>query len=367
LAIISILALKPAMPVVAEQYKLIGNYVLLSVSSNDGRFLLYGRSDKKDTWTPLLFEDFPSTTYFKFYQSNGSIIPFSEGGKNNFSETKIIGNSIVYFWQNSEYRIELNYHFTALNDDSSANTLYIDLAVKNLTEKEKSVNYFFCIDTFLGEKLHKHFLVDEKTVINSEKELNVKQLPSSVVSYDEHLKYGINILFDKDNLIKPTRVFFANWKRVDTQIGLYKTADKQEFDLKPYSINDSAFIIEYRDQKINAGTKLDYRFVININNNIKSLQKIVENKNEVSDQTVTSDQTNDKKVRIKKPIENDKNLQTPNDKNFKMIDMDLSDILNLIDSQNNRIKSENELTEKDNQLLKERLELIKKKKENSNN
>jgi hypothetical protein len=353
--ILIIIILLNIIPLYSEQYKLIGNYVLLSVSSNDGRFLLYGRSNKKDPWTPLLFEDFPSTSYFKFFQTNGTKIPFSEGGKNNISETKIIGNSIFYFWQNGDFKIEITYRFTSLYGDTSANTLYIELSVKNLTDREKSIDYFFCIDTFLGEKSHRHFMVDDR-IINGEKEFKTDNLPHTVISYDDYLKYGINIFLNTDRQIPPSRIYFANWKRIDETIGLYKITDKQDFDLKPYSINDSACVQEYRNQKIQPGSKLDYRFVININNNIKNLQKIADN----GDNGMKKDQTDDRTAKNKT---DDKNTNTVKpDKGKKTVNIDVSEILNLIDSQNSKIKSDDNLTDEENQKLKDRLDAIKKDK-----
>ncbi|MCG8569944.1 MAG: hypothetical protein MJB14_07365, partial [Spirochaetes bacterium] len=52
----------------ANEKSLEGKHIKCVISEIDGRFRLYGRHNDKEKWTPLIYEDFPSTSYFRFYK-----------------------------------------------------------------------------------------------------------------------------------------------------------------------------------------------------------------------------------------------------------------------------------------------------------
>jgi len=196
----------------SEQLKLIGNYTLLSVSKETGKFILYARNNAKSNFIPLTFETFPPTSYFKIYNRDGVEIKFGQSTADSSSDTKIVGDSIIYRWQNKEYKITLDYKLTKEENNKNANALSVVLSFTNLTEKETGIDYFFCLDTYLGEKAKKHFVISN-TVIAGEKEFLSPEIPGSIISYDEKSSIGIEIIFNPNNTM-PDRLYFANWKRV---------------------------------------------------------------------------------------------------------------------------------------------------------
>ncbi|HOV13390.1 MAG TPA: hypothetical protein PK771_03810, partial [Spirochaetota bacterium] len=154
----------------SEQLKLLGNLFMLSVSEEDGRFIIYQRGSKQEKWKPLIFEDFPSTTYFRFFDKNLKIIDFGLGGKNNYSEAKIVDNTIVYFWQNKEVKIKIIYTLVSSKIGESSDSLLIDLTIINLNDANLNLSYFLCIDTYLGEKSNQHLFLPGNVLVNEEKE-----------------------------------------------------------------------------------------------------------------------------------------------------------------------------------------------------
>lgn len=323
---------------------------MLSVSEEDGRFILYRRNDKADKWKPLVFEDFPSTTYFKFFDKSSKVLDFGLGGKNNYSETKIIDDTIVYFWKNQEIKIKIVYKLVPSVAGGSSDTLLIDLSLINLTDKIININYYFCVDTYLGEKLNKHFLIPGGVVVDSEKEIPKNGIPGIITSFDNDLKLGVNILLNKEKQITPDRVFFANWKKVEQENALYKVDTGKSFDLKPYSINDSALFIEYNDCVLKANNDLTYRFILSVNSDVIAIE---DKKEVVKEEVVKIDSAKDKTISDNSDDKKDSS---------KLINLSLSELLKLLDKINKKLTSGEKLEESDVELSKQILSEIKKRK-----
>ncbi|MCK4798430.1 MAG: hypothetical protein KAT05_13705 [Spirochaetes bacterium] len=337
----------------AQQTRLLGNFIKLVVSNNDGKFLLYGRNNIKDDWIPLLFEDFPPTSYFKFFK-NQKQIQFGEEGTGRYSEIEIKDDKIYYFWQNTEIKIEIIYYLISSNISKSADTLMLDLNIINLTENLYSIEFFLCIDTCLGESTKNHFILPGNMILQTENEIPSEASLSYIQTLNNDLNIGANIIFGKNKQVIPNRIFFANWKRVEENIGLYKIIDGRNFDLKPYSVNDSAIFIEYTNEKIYPNKDHIYRFIISMKNDIYIKTKQEESK--------------DKEVKQKDKIDKeDKTYQkdrinTENHGKLNLINLTLDDLLELLDKINQKLENGESLTNKDVELTNKILEEIKKNK-----
>jgi hypothetical protein len=354
----------------SEQLKLIGNYIQLSVSRSDGKFLLYGRNSIKDKWIPLTFENFPSTSYFKMFYHDGTEIKFGQSEKEISVNSKISGDDIIYNWQNKNIRLELDYKLIRENDNSSANALIINFTISNLTEKDIIIDYYYCIDTYLGEKSKKHFTLPGNITLNSEKEFLSADIPPVITSYDDKSNLGIDIFFYQNNNIKPTRIYFANWKHVSEFPGFYKIQDGRSFDLKPYSINDSAVFADYMNQKVTAKNSIKYQFLI------KSKNVIVKDKEpEIKIQKPVPTEE-PKKITPKTDIQKTNIPKTDTTKQTqdiqpKITKPDLSaysttDLLNLINDINLKLASSENLSVEDIENYRSTLEAIRKKLNKSN-
>lgn len=345
--------------------KLVGNFIKLIVTNKDGRFALYGRNNVKDEWIPVFFEDFPITSYFRFYK-NHELLYYGEGGSDNYSEIEIVDNKIVYLWYNEDIKITITYSIVSWEKSKSANTLIIDLRIDNLTEKIFTFDSILCLDTYLGEKSGEHFVVSDNTVINNEQEILDTSTIDYIQSFNHDYKLGINMLFNREKQIAPDRIFFANWKRVDKNIGLYQVTPGINFDLKPYSLNDSALFIEYKEQEIIPHRDHEYRYILNISNNPAvptEEPSIIPTATPTPPVGETDTQKNNSSVTPTPiPTKEDNNITSKDQKKqLELINLTLTDLLALLDSINDKLKTGQKLSREDVELSRQILDEIKRR------
>jgi len=317
----------------ATNTSLIAKHIKVSVDNETGSFVFYGRKTTKDNWKPLLFNDVPPTTYFRFYQDNMRL-PFGEGGGIYYSEINIKNNKIYYYWKDDKIKISTEYLLFASEKDALFDSLEVALKTENLTKDTTLLNFFLCIDTYLGEKSDNHFILPGNLTINKESEKYKSYLPSSITSSGENNMYGVNILFNLQDKVKPDRVFFANWKRIDNSIGLFKTKEDRNFSLEPYSIDDSAVFIEYRNQELSySKQKSEYKFLFSLNSEFKyDILKEEEPKINAKDQS--------------KIVEFDKSPKQK-ETSLDLTNLSLSDLLKLLDEINKKLDSGESITQGD--------------------
>lgn len=324
--------------------RLIGNYVKLSVNNDSGRMTIYGRNSTKDKWMPLIFEDSNGTSYFRFFM-NGVRIPFGEGGSNRYSEIKIEGDKILYFWKNNKVLIELSFFLTKTVSIKYADTLILELTVKNIDYKKIKLDYYFCIDTYLGEKEKNHFILSDGTIIKSEYSIAGKSSLQFITSYSAKSKLGISVFLPQKTNI-PDNILFTNWKKMDTDGLEYPIMNGRSFDLKPYSINDSAISFVYTNKSIDKDAEYKNKFVFKMINKIDESDIIKKNQTDKTNHSTTT-------------TINNTNMNN-NDK-LNLINMSLSDLLALLDSINKKLENGVTLSDQDVEYSKQILDEIKRR------
>jgi len=325
-----------------KQTKLIGNYIKLAVSNENGSFVVYGRNNVNDEWTPLVFEDENPTSYFRFFKKDQRI-PFGEGGSGRYSEIDIQGNKVIYYWQDPSIKINLNYQLASSNDSRSADTLVIDVNIENKSLDPYDISFFLCIDTYIGEKTRNNFIMPGNYILQNETEIPKSAPVSNILTYDDKKKIGVNIVFEKDKQITPDRVFFANWKRVDESISSFKVKEGRNFNLEPYSINDSSVFIDYKVQKIYPNRDHIYRFILSMKGDVN----------------LNIDNKDNEKTNI---IKESKAKVKESAKHINVINFNLSELLALLEKINKKLESGEELSEEDINLSNNILDEIRKRK-----
>jgi len=342
-------------------HKLIGNYIKIEVNDKDGRFLLFSRNSKESEWIPLVFEDYPSTTYFKFF-ANKKDVNFGTQGYGKSSEIKIDKNKIIYNWKNDVINIKLIYQFIPSSTSSYADTLIIDLLIDNIDHNRLSLDYFFCIDTYLAEVSREHFNF-QNTSIKSERELS--KLPDDFVisTFNKNLNLGLNFIFSKsDDQILPDRIYFSNWKRVEENLGIFKVIMRRPFDLEPYSYNDSAIFIEYLNQKFNLKEQKKYRFILSMVNKVLIADS---SKEDIKVETIDNKDIKSDFVENNKLKDNETDGKKFSDlklrKNLSLLNLNLKDLLELLEIINKKMESGEKLTDNDVDMVEQILAEIKKR------
>lgn len=326
------------MNVFSKETKLVGNYIKLAVSNENGSFILYGRNNVNDSWTPLIFEDESPTSYFRFFK-NDFRISFGEGGVGRYSEIDIQGSKIIYFWQDSTIKINIKYSLVSSDSTKSADTLLIDLNIENKLNNDYDIDFFVCVDTYFGEKTKNHFIMPGNYILQNESEIPSEASISNVLTYDDKKKIGLNLIFGKEDQVVPDRIFFANWKRVNESISSFKVKEGRNFNLEPYSINDSAVFIEYKDEKIYPNRNHTYRFILSMK----------------SDINLDIDKKETKKDIIKRN-------RIEAEEKINIINLNLSELLALLDKINKKLESGEKISEEDIKASNMILEEIKKRK-----
>lgn len=331
----------------SNEKTLYGNYIKLAVK-DDACFNLYTRNSIKDQWTPLLFEDTYPTSYFKIYTDNKEVF-FSKGGPGRFSDLYIKDDKIYYYWYDKDTRIDLIFQLTQDNGLDNANTLVMDLLINNKATKNNIYDFYLCLDTYLGEKTNEHFSLQDNFIIKKESKIETPENLTKISSYDKKKQLGLDVIFNKnEQQITPSLVFFANWKKVQTTVGLYSPVDGLSFDLLPNSINDSALFIQYNNQDIPSTKQNKYEFILSAKNNIR--KEIIPVKKEEINNSETKKNNNVPNDNLNNLVQN-KNLSS----------FDIKDLLDLLDSINQKLNSGKNLSDDEVNLMNKVLEEIKNK------
>ena len=71
------------------------------------------------------------------------------------------------------------------------------------------------------------------------------------------------MLLSGSNITDPDRVIIANWKRLNDATWNFEVNQSRDFNLLPYSINDSAIAVYYEPETVPSGTVKSVAFKLN--------------------------------------------------------------------------------------------------------
>jgi hypothetical protein len=313
----------------ASQTRLVAKYLQITVSNNNGSFTMYGRKSSEDDWVSLNHEDKQPTSFFKFFRDN-SVVPFGSNSDGAFSEINIRNNAVEYYWNNKDGRIDLKYSLVKSEGSRFINTLVIDCTIQNFTEDVVSMDWLFCLDTWFGEKSKTHFYLPGNITVNNETELPFEASLSYIRSYSPEKEMALNLIFSQEDQVLPDRVYFANWKRITESIGLYEIKDGRSFDLKPFSLNDSAIVAEFRKREIYPDREHTYRIVLSMDSDI-----IINNRTGVEEPTTTTSTTTTTlpfTFTTTTTIFGDSTTEKRNYGDIDLININLSDLIQMLNS-----------------------------------
>jgi len=215
----------------------------LEVHERIGRFSLYAKTD--DGPVPMFVADDPTTSYISILSQNriyrlGDSFEFRQNAQ--LTET---GARMT--WTSSRLSIEVDI------DIESFSYALLEMTVTNTSETDLEVGVRMLIDTYLGED-GTHFATPDTTV-NGEREfaaapLFIQSGPDSTPS--------LYLWFGTAGATSPNRVILANWKRLDDTSWSYTVNTNRNFNVLPYSINDSAVSLYYNPETLARG---DSRYI----------------------------------------------------------------------------------------------------------
>jgi hypothetical protein len=212
-----------------------------------GRFSLYTRTPQSGNAFVALFVDQDPRTSGLSVLIDDRIIRLGEGGE--FQErVERTADGARFVWEARRTRITESFLPISSSRRPEADAVLITVTVANLSSASISAGVRFCLDTYLGEENLAHFVTDGQQEIRAERTITRQDMLRYWVSpsarYPDSL--GLMSVTEGELVTVPDRIVFANWKRLSEASWLYETSSNRNFNLMPYSINDSA-VCQYYD------------------------------------------------------------------------------------------------------------------------
>ncbi|MCF7913703.1 MAG: hypothetical protein K9L66_00900 [Spirochaetaceae bacterium] len=232
--------------------------IKLILHENNGRFSIYYLKDiEKEEYVSLLFERDPRTSSTGILQNNRV---HTLGSSNAFSQkVRKTSEGAQFIWSSSKLEIQQTFSFVKSSPNSLVDGIRIDTAVANNSESTQSVGIHHLFDTYLGEKQDAHFITSDDQQLEGETGFSL-QPPSywvSPVSSKTEEKSGsfegFVSMLKGSGITLPDKVVFSNWKRLSENLWNLQIQGNRNFNLLPYSINDSAVCQFYDPIKLKPG------------------------------------------------------------------------------------------------------------------
>lgn len=220
--------------------------------SSSGRFSAYYLDDlNEEIYVPFVLDQDPRTSYFSLLLNNN----IYHMGESILFPTKMEkgADSASFSWQNRQVKVTQDFSFIKSGGAALADGLRIDITVENLSESTINAGIRYLFDTHLGESENYHFSAGSK---NLESEYDVQSdfpghwiSPTSLHSDIE----GMQMMLKGYGITTPDRVLFANWKRISDSNWSYSSNASRNWNLLPYSLNDSAVAHYYNPVALASG------------------------------------------------------------------------------------------------------------------
>ncbi|MCL1814015.1 MAG: hypothetical protein FWG29_10930 [Treponema sp.] len=221
--------------------------IKLVLNAKNGRFSLYYMTDiAQEVFEPLFAAEDPRTSFLSVIVNNRtykmgetSVFKTTIGGTSS-SPSLIFDSSLVVVTQN----------FTFIKTDSSSmtNGVLITITITNKSGQTVNAGLRLLIDTDIGEKNSAHFSTNLRD-INSETVIDNKSADQYWASKNNKLVLVGSI----ESQNRPDTIHFANWKRLNDAPWKITPMQGRNFNLLPYSIDDSAVCYYYESAPIPKG------------------------------------------------------------------------------------------------------------------
>lgn len=223
--------------------------IKITLHENSGSFSAYYLENiNSGKYTPFLFDKDPETTLLSIIVDNKIL---KMGNTSVFSK-KIIstptGGKIV--WESIVLKVTEEFSFVKSQNSSLSDGFKIVITIKNKSAKNNIIGLTYLFDTFLGEKNNNHFTLDSGVSITSENSY-MSNFPNSWISPSKNTGFlGLQGMIRGPGITVPSKIIFANWKRLHDDIWNFQVKKTRNFNLIPYSINDSAVSVQYDPIKV---------------------------------------------------------------------------------------------------------------------
>ena len=229
--------------------------VKLVLHEGAGRFSLYYLSSAQDSrYVPLFADEDHRTSVLSIVIGNriyrlGEAASFKE-------EAEKTGEGARFIWTSKNLIVTAAFSFVASKGTPLADGIKMTLDLSNVSDRNLEVGVRLLLDTCLGEDSDAHFLTDSGDVVEGETTYAQANVPSYWISAKSAsgAAQGLQVMTRGAQVSPPDSVVFANWKRLNDASWSYETSASRNFNLLPYSINDSAACHYYDPVTVPSGS-----------------------------------------------------------------------------------------------------------------
>jgi hypothetical protein len=223
----------------------------VALSRDTGRFSV-SYKPAGGAWTPLFYAQDPRTTVLEVLDG-GRL--YRMGDSRQFKQTvKKTSTGAEISWTSQDLSVTESFTFMTSTGTAQADGVLISIRMTNNSEAPSTVGARYLIDTYLGEQNRIEFVTPTLASMTNETEFTGSQIPSYWVSpEDRKMSVALEAVMKGSGVTTPNRVIFANWKRLNDSRWNFASNPNRNFNLLPYSINDSAVVMYYDPEVLPAG------------------------------------------------------------------------------------------------------------------
>lgn len=221
------------------------------INEKNGRTSLFGTEDAaKPVWTSLAVTEDPTTTKWKLMIGDKTYVLGDDATFTTTVEVTPTGAKTV--WTSKTVVATLTTDYLISANSTVADGVRFGLSVVNVSAFPVKVGVRWILDTLLGEKKD-HFRLPGGEAINAESKIEGVFPDYYMSAGPAEDQPGLLVMLSK-GATTPSRVFFANWKRLDDSVWDYTYKQGRDFNQLPYSFNDSAVAQFYDAAELGSGS-----------------------------------------------------------------------------------------------------------------
>jgi len=245
----------------SKDYHELGNdYLKVRVYKDNGRFSIKtvkGSSEEGgDDNKQILYDDDPPTSFTTIALDDGDdVYKYGSSDGKFISKPHVSGKSIISIWKVDDCEITQIISLSSGDSQMIKNSVKIYYEARNVDDKDIKVGIRIVLDTLLGDSDSIPYMVPGKDNISDEAQFKNRDVPTFWYSFDQLKKPKIRSIGTLEGLglVKPDKLLFANWKRLDVDIWKYKYDKGRSFKRSLLGRRDSAVALYYNTKTIAPG------------------------------------------------------------------------------------------------------------------
>lgn len=242
------------MELISGRYKLV-------LYNDTGSFTLYWLSQTgKNRYEPLFDERNGSATSWFSVLSNEKIFKLAQRPGRPVKASLTEEGARFTFMPTDDFEVKQHFSFVPATPSGEGDYLLISTVLENTSGKPGTFAVKALLDTYLGEDTGIHFYSDARNRVSSETGIQFsRDKDTFIVSGSVDNKLIIPLLFGK--VTKPELVVLSNWSRLNTLSWIPPIEEGRTFNTV-FSVNDSAALLIWPEQRLEAGQRLQVNLVL---------------------------------------------------------------------------------------------------------